>query len=92
MWVHVKEKLVLQDMTRKASVLSASLHFPRADICLFICWCCFSWCRVEQIKYSVFLLYIHLYVCIFLQHLAVYIIYVTYKQLALEGIPQWLKY
>lgn len=27
-----------------------------------------------------------------LQHLAVYIIYVLYKQLALEGIPQWLKH
>lgn len=27
-----------------------------------------------------------------LQHLAVYIIYVIYKQLALEGIPQWLKH
>lgn len=27
-----------------------------------------------------------------LQHLAVYIIYVLYKQLAPEGIPQWLKH
>lgn len=27
-----------------------------------------------------------------LQHLAVYTIYVLCKQLALEGIPQWLKH
>jgi len=64
MRVRVKEKRILRDSARKAFVHSASLHFPRDDICLFIWWCYFSWCRVEQIKYSVFLLYIHLYVCI----------------------------
>lgn len=32
-----------------------------------------------------------MYVCA-LQHSAVYIVYVIYKQLALEGIPQWLKH
>lgn len=91
MWVHVKEKFILRDTARKAFVLSASLHFPRADICLFMWWCYFSWCRVEQIKYSVFYTYICMYVYA-LQHLAVYIIYVIYKQLALEGIPRWLKH
>lgn len=40
---------------------------------------------------SVFYTYIYMYVYA-LQHLAVYIIYVIYKQLALEGIPQWLKH
>lgn len=47
---------------------------------------------MKQIKYSVILLYVHLHVYMYtLQHLAVYIIYVLYKLLALEGIPQWLK-
>lgn len=36
MWVHVKEKFILRYTARKAFVLSASLHFPRAGIWVFL--------------------------------------------------------